>query len=70
MYRNLVYKWRTSVIFADCCLVGSYYLSLFEITSLSVFDDYVNGSLKMQNVQITHRALKYSYAMMSSVKLC
>lgn len=39
-----------------------------EITSASVFDDYVNISLKMQHVQITHIALKYSYAIMS-VKL-
>lgn len=56
--------------FADCCLLGSCYLPLSEITSFSVFDDYVNVSLKMQNVQITHSALKYNYEMMSSVKLC
>lgn len=40
-----------------------------EITSASVLtDDYVNISLKMQHVQITHIALKYSYVIMS-VKL-
>lgn len=49
---------------------GSCSLSHSEITSPSGFDHYVNISFKMQRVQIIHRTLKYSYAMMSSVKLC